>query len=710
MNPVGRFVLHPETVLEAGRPGPDGPEYIVGRRGTRGVARGIQPSLFRLLDRFRSPTTILDGVIEHAMAEGEPPESVLEEAWPALWRLIGAGVLVDGDKEWDALVPRLQIGDVRSGARVVECLTVMEDFQVYRAMRDDGVQVAIKLASAKQRGAVDLLRREACLLEELGGQVTPDLVEMLEEEPGPALVSRWCAGTTLAQWLKGDRPDRLALASCIAKAYSTLHAAGVLHVDVNLNNIMVAPRADGGFDVRLIDFAGAVRIDESPRIGRLGVLGFQEPEYLAAVAERQRAPEASLAGEQYSIGCVLYHVLTGSPPVPLDADRKVAASDIVGKPIRRFAEHGIFDFNAVEAVVLRAMSREPGERFSSVGELSDALDAGIAATPVAARRLGGVADTLIRALSPGGDWYDEAFPGSPRCSVNAGSGGVALALLELALQREDDRLLRLADEWLAKTREWGRRDGYASERYPKFAELVADGISLLHTETGTLWLDALFHEALGRAEARDKAVERLGIHTQRTFSNFDLALGRTGDLAAAASILGRTGSGAVRGLGDPLATEITAFSSAFGPIDRSRGVEFNLGMAHGWAGEIWAMAMWARATGEPPAAWVIDRAAELLAHARVGRGGALAWPWWSPKKDTHVHSWCNGNAGFVLAYCELARASRDDQWIRVAERAGMDLARTRWGAAHLCCGAAGGAYVRMSTPDPSTTPDNLAAA
>lgn len=684
MNPDGRFVLHPEVVLEERSKG----DYIVGRRGTRGVARGIEATLFRLLERFRSPNTVLDTVIEHAAAEGEPAEAVLNEAWPALWGLIGSGVLVDGDLEWEALRPRLGIGEVLAGARVVECVKVMEDFQVYRAVRDDGTQVAIKLASAKHRTAVDLLRREASLLQRLHGEGTPSFLELLELDDGPALVSTWCAGSTLAHWLRGDRKDRLVLASRIAHTYATLHAGGVLHVDVNLNNILVGPDT-----VRLIDFAGAVRIIESPRIGRMGVLGFQEPEYLAAVAGRTRAPEATDLGEQYAVGCVLYHVLTGSPPIVLDADRAVAAADIVGKPIRRFADHGIFDLKTVESVVLRAMAREPKDRFDSVAALAVELDAAIATTAPVMRALGSTAETLVRTLSPGGEWYGEAFPGSPRCSVNSGSGGVALALLELALQRQDDRLLRLADGWLAKTREWGRRpEGYTSAQFPKVAELVADGVSLLHTEMGTHWLETLFHEALGRVEARDKAITRLAANMERTFSNYDLALGRTGDLAGAASILGRTGAAGARQLGDSLAAEITAFSNAFGPIDRSRGIEFNLGMAHGWAGEIWAMALWARATGEAPAPWVLDRASELLTHAREGRRGALSWPWWSPRKDSFVQSWCNGNAGFVLAYCELARATGDEHWLRVAERAGIDLAGTRWGAAHLCCGAAGGVY------------------
>ncbi len=695
MNVEGRFVLHPEVVLEEDR-SKGGSDYIVGRRGTRVQARAIEGSLFRLLTRFRAPGTILDCVIAHAESEGEAAETVLTEAWPALGGLIGSGVLVDADREWEPLRPRLHVGETFAGARVVECVKLMDDFEVYRGVLDGGSQVAIKFTTGEKRGAAELLRREAELLRELGGEVTPRFHALLDDERGVALVSGWCAGVTLARWVRGDRRDRLAVAHGIAESYAVLHAKGVLHVDVNLNNIMVAHNADhagGAVEVRLIDFAGAVRIAESPRIGRLGVLAFQEPEYLAALANRTPTPDASQAGEQYAVGCALYQVVTGSPPVVLGPDRAMAAGDILAKPVRRFADHGIFDLRAVEAVIRRAMAREPSHRHDSMQELTGAFGAAVVSTPPAPRPPGGTAETLVRALSPGGDWYGEAFPGSPRSSVNSGAGGVALALLELALQRQDDRLLRLADGWLAQTREWGRTpEGYQSMRYPKFADTVADGVSFLHTETGTLWLATLVDEALGRVAERDKAIGRLSKHLGRPFTNYDLALGRTGDLAVAASIFGRTGATGVRALGDSISAEITAFSDGFGPIDRSRGVQFNLGMAHGWAGEIWAMSLWARATGERVPPWVVARAEELLGQARPGRRGALCWPWWSPEKDVFAHSWCNGSAGFVLGFCELGVASGEDRWTRVAERAGADLAAAGWSAAHLCCGAAGGAY------------------
>lgn len=118
-----------------------------------------------------------------------------------------------------------------------------------------------------------------------------------------------------------------------------------------------------------------------------------------------------------------------------------------------------------------------------------------------------------------------------------------------------------------------------------------------------------------------------------------------------------------------------------------------LGMAHGWAGLLWAVALWSRATKEPMPAWSLERAEQLVSHCVADKtGGGLSWAWWMGEKDGFAPGWCNGTAGFVLTFCEMAAATGDDRWARLAERAGARLLSIRWGRGHLCCGAAGGAY------------------
>ncbi len=688
MKATERYVLHPEVVIQERRGQEGEGQYVVLRRGARVGGRAIEGTLFRLLTRFRVPTTILDAIVEHAHDEGASPENTLNDAWSSLWRLIGAGVLVDGDREWEPLLQRLRIGDIVHGARVVECVRIMEDFQVFRAILPDGKNVAVKIAPRGQDRAASLLRRERDLLLHLGGRVTP-AYEGFVEDPDPTLISEWCGGIPFSQWAKGPRSNRLSTVVRLANAYAELHAAGVLHVDVNLNNALVAEDA-----VRLIDFAGSAWIGESPTLARVGVLGFQEPEYLAALVNRSAGPAATARGEQYGIACLLYQALTGSAPRRLSSDREVATREVITTKPRPFSDLGVFDIPGIEAPILKALSNDPMERFESVAELADAVADACARLPLTPRAVGSTQIRLVSALSPGGDWFDERFPGRPRCSVNSGAAGIGLALLELALQRDDDRALRLSADWLARAREWqGRSDAFLLDDAPRLAEIVEDGVSIFHTDVGLLWLEALQQHAGGTESARDRAIGQLSDRVARPFVNYDLTLGRTGNLVAAASLWARTGASPARALGEGLAREIAAHARTFGPIGRHDGSGLNLGMAHGWAGLIWSFAMWSRATGAPPDRWVLERGQELVGEAMRGADGALSWAWRMPGRDTVVPGWCNGAAGFVLAYCELELASgRTGEWLSIAARAGEGLLKARWGAGHLCCGAAGGVY------------------
>lgn len=687
MNPASQYVLHPEVVFQERKDG-EVTEYLVVRRGARVGGQGIGGPMRRLLHMFRTPITVLDAIIAHAQSEGDDPEVVLNEAGASLWRLVADGVLVDGDLEREALMQALRVDDVVNGARVVECVRLMEDFQVYRGVMADGSQVAIKLARETDEAAKSLLRREQRIVERLGGGVAPMQISF-SEGPHPTLITSWCEGATIAHWLRTDRKNRLAIASRIVEAYSALHRAGVLHVDVNLNNVIVSDVA-----VHIIDFAGSIVIGEREKIPRLGVLAFQEPEYLDRAVRGRNAPPPTELGEQYSVACLIYRVLTGAPPIPVELDRGEAIARIVRDDPRPFSDHGILGMTEVERVVFRALEKRPSDRFPSMDEFARALVSALQACEVMAQSGPTLARELLKALSPGGPWYGARVPSRPRCSLNSGAGGISLALLELSIQRDDDRLLRLSGDWLAQAFGWMQYpDAFRWDETPRLAEIVDDGISILHTDVGLYWQDVLLREAGSVASSRDAAIVRLDQRLRRGYKNYDLTLGRAGNLAIAASILGRTGSPAIRPLGRDLEAEISALAKRSGRMGPGDGSGLNLGMAHGWAGIIWSMALWSRATGAELDSWVIGRAEELIAQG-VERDGGLWWPWRMPEREAYVPGWCNGSAGFVLAFCELAvvAGERASSYLETAERAGQVVASTRWGMGHLCCGAAGGVY------------------
>jgi serine/threonine protein kinase len=149
------------------------------------------------------------------------------------------------------------------------------------------------------------------------------------------------------------------------------HASGVIHRDLKPDNVFLVKAPTGsGLEVKIIDF-GLAKGQHAQRITRAGIvpgtIRFFSPEQ----AEGEEATEHS---DQYSIALCLYFCLTGHEPFdrlqganPLDLIRAINAGDFP-RP-RTYRELP----DSLEAIILRAMHREPARRFPSVHDLGRAL-------------------------------------------------------------------------------------------------------------------------------------------------------------------------------------------------------------------------------------------------------------------------------------------------------------------------------------------------
>jgi serine/threonine protein kinase len=129
-----------------------------------------------------------------------------------------------------------------------------------------------------------------------------------EVEGVPYLVMDWCDGQTLADVVAFE-PMALRRAAVVgarlAAALDAVHRAGVIHCDVKPANILIASHGDG---VRLLDF-GVARLAGSDADTSDLVAG--TPSYMAP---EQWSGAAVPASDVYSLGCVLYELVTGAPP------------------------------------------------------------------------------------------------------------------------------------------------------------------------------------------------------------------------------------------------------------------------------------------------------------------------------------------------------------------------------------------------------------
>ena len=200
------------------------------------------------------------------------------------------------------------------------------------------------------------------------GQVRPGRDEGDAERSIPYSVLDWIEGGLLRERLYEGRPldaaesVRIATQLCDALAYC--HARGIVHRDLKPDNVLVG--ADGR--VTLMDF-GAALLEGGRKITTvspaLGTPDYMSPEQV----EGQRGDARS---DVYSLGAMLYEMLSGHPPYRGDTPLAVMAQHVQSRPPPlRVANRKVPP--ALEAVVMKALRRDPGARYQTMHDFQHAL-------------------------------------------------------------------------------------------------------------------------------------------------------------------------------------------------------------------------------------------------------------------------------------------------------------------------------------------------
>jgi len=121
-----------------------------------------------LLALFREPRTIVDAVLESSRALGKEPRAWLDEQMPILDRFVHSRVLIPAGSDDDGAVrPRYDSGAAVTGWKVVRCISLFEDTEVYH-LRNGDAAAALKIARRAGPALQPLFENEAEILRELG--------------------------------------------------------------------------------------------------------------------------------------------------------------------------------------------------------------------------------------------------------------------------------------------------------------------------------------------------------------------------------------------------------------------------------------------------------------------------------------------------------------------------------------------------------------
>lgn len=195
------------------------------------------------------------------------------------------------------------------------------------------------------------------------------------EHDEPYLVVELLRGKTLRDVLKHEgRVDARRATSYTWQALRGLgavHAAGVLHRDLKPANIMLEPSPGPVERVVLIDF-GFASFEGSPRLTAQGtVVGSLR--YIAP--ERLRGEPIDLRSDLYAMGVILYELLVGASPFPDGDDYALIEAQLHAPP----PPLDLSLPRELDAVVQRALAKDPADRFPSSCDMAAALERAVVA-------------------------------------------------------------------------------------------------------------------------------------------------------------------------------------------------------------------------------------------------------------------------------------------------------------------------------------------
>jgi serine/threonine protein kinase len=293
-----------------------------------------------------------------------------------------ASVVGGGDRDYGAphdrtdeagLMREATVGDKLDDYALTELLARSGMASIFKAVdASSGKTVAVKIPHPHLEGDVvffERFRRE----EKVGQRLDhPSIVKVLEPrvKSRTYLAMEFVEGRSLRATMQEQRQlpaaRALEIARAVTEALVYMHANGVLHRDIKPENILLV----GDRDLKILDFG--IALDESAR--RLTWTGLSTtigtPDYMAPEQVGGRRGDART--DVYAVGMLLYEMLTGELPFSATNPQALMRAKTTEDPTSVSYHLASID-PALEALIMRALARDPRDRFGTATELLEAL-------------------------------------------------------------------------------------------------------------------------------------------------------------------------------------------------------------------------------------------------------------------------------------------------------------------------------------------------
>lgn len=239
-----------------------------------------------------------------------------------------------------------------------------------------GRKAAVKILHpeyAANKEVISRFKREAKTLSELKH---PNIVEILDfgvQDEKPFLIMEYIEGQPLDEYIAKvtgpiEEKDAITIMTQILKAVQLAHEKGIIHRDLKPSNVIINRKKE----IKILDFGIAKKLGSDDynktRIGqKLGTLPYMSPEQVKGLSD------ISYSTDIYSLGVLLYQMVTGKPPYGDNLTEYDISKNVVEFPLPRIKEVYPNAKNYFQAIIDKSTEKHAEKRFVSANEFRETL-------------------------------------------------------------------------------------------------------------------------------------------------------------------------------------------------------------------------------------------------------------------------------------------------------------------------------------------------